>query len=92
MKQVSYSGKYSLLASRAHQSNIQFSFVVGNACCPHFLHVELFNYRRESIPTTKENCRWDWWALLAKREDIYHYKKLVSYFYVLYSQICISVP
>ncbi len=26
------------------------------------------------------------------RENIYHYKKLVSYFYVLYSQVCISVP
>ncbi len=29
MKQVSYSGKYSLLAGRAHQSHLQFSFVVG---------------------------------------------------------------
>ncbi len=31
MKQVSYSGKYSLSASRAHQSHLQFrfSFVVG---------------------------------------------------------------
>ncbi len=28
IKQVSYSGKYSLLASRAHQSHLQFSFVV----------------------------------------------------------------
>ncbi len=26
------------------------------------------------------------------REIIYHYKKIVSYFYVLYSQVCISVP
>ncbi len=39
MKQVSYSGKYSLLASRAHQSHLQFSFVVGDAFCPRFLHV-----------------------------------------------------
>ncbi len=29
MKQVSYSVKYSLSASRAHQSHLQFSFVVG---------------------------------------------------------------
>ncbi len=29
MKQVSYGGKYSLSASRAHQSHLQFSFVVG---------------------------------------------------------------
>ncbi len=28
MKQVSYSGKYSLSANRAHQSHLQFSFVV----------------------------------------------------------------
>ncbi len=28
MKQLSYSGKYSLLASRAHQSHLQFPFVV----------------------------------------------------------------
>ncbi len=39
MKQVSYSGKYALSASRAHQSHLQFSFVVGNAFCPRFLHV-----------------------------------------------------
>ncbi len=39
IKQVSYSGKYSLSASRAHQSHLQFSFVVGNAFCPRFLHV-----------------------------------------------------
>ncbi len=39
MKQVSYSGKYSLSASRVHQSNLQFSFVVGNAFWPRFLHV-----------------------------------------------------
>ncbi len=55
MKQVSYSGKYSLSVSRANQSHLQFSFVVGNAFCPRFLHVEVFNYRSESIPTTKEN-------------------------------------
>ncbi len=29
MKQVSYNGKYSLSASRTHQSHLQFSFVVG---------------------------------------------------------------
>ncbi len=29
MKQVSYSGKYSLSAIRAHPSHLQFSFVVG---------------------------------------------------------------
>ncbi len=28
MKQVSYSGKYSLSTSRDHQSHLQFSFVV----------------------------------------------------------------
>ncbi len=39
MKQVSYSGKYSLSASRAHHSHLQFSFVVGDAFCPRFLHV-----------------------------------------------------
>ncbi len=39
MKQVSHSGKYSLSASRAHQSHPKFSFVVGNAFCPRFLHV-----------------------------------------------------
>ncbi len=39
MKQVSYSGKYSLSASRAHQSHLQFCFVVGNAFCPRFLQV-----------------------------------------------------
>ncbi len=57
MKQVSYSGKYSLSASRAHQFHLQFSFVVGNAFYPRFLQVQVFNYRRESIPTTTENCR-----------------------------------
>ncbi len=31
MKQVSYSGKYSLPASTAHHSHLQFSFVVGDA-------------------------------------------------------------
>ncbi len=33
MKQVSYNGKYSLSASRAHQSHLQFSFVVGDVFC-----------------------------------------------------------
>ncbi len=31
MKQISYSGKYSLSASRTHHSHAQFSFVVGDA-------------------------------------------------------------
>ncbi len=31
MKQVSYSGKYSLSATRAHHSHLQFSFLVGDA-------------------------------------------------------------
>ncbi len=31
MKQVSYSGKYSLSASRAHHSHPQFSFVIRDA-------------------------------------------------------------
>ncbi len=39
MKLVSYSGKYSFSASRTHQSHLQFSFVVGDAFCPRFLHV-----------------------------------------------------
>ncbi len=39
MKQVSYNGKYSLPASRAHQSHLQFSFVVGDVFCQRFLHV-----------------------------------------------------
>ncbi len=39
MKQVSYSSKYSLSASRAHHSHLQFSFLVGDAFCPRFLHV-----------------------------------------------------
>ncbi len=38
IKQVSYSGKYSLSASRAHQSQLQFSFVE-IAFCPRFLQV-----------------------------------------------------
>ncbi len=31
IKQVSYSGKYSLSANRVHQSHARFSFVVGDA-------------------------------------------------------------
>ncbi len=38
MKQVSYNGKYSLSASRAHQSDLQFSYVVGDVFCQCFLH------------------------------------------------------
>ncbi len=41
MKQDCYSGKYSLSSSRAHQSHLQSSFVVGDAFCQHFLHVYL---------------------------------------------------
>ncbi len=44
MKQVSYIGKYSLSATRAHHSHLQFSFLVGDAFCPHFLHMQVFNY------------------------------------------------
>ncbi len=39
LKQVPYSGKYSLSASRAPQSDLQFSFVIGNAFGPRFLQV-----------------------------------------------------
>ncbi len=39
MKQVSYSGKYSFSTCRAHQSHLQFSFVVRDVFCPRFLHV-----------------------------------------------------
>ncbi len=39
MKQLSYGGKYSLSASRAHQSHLQFSFVVKAKFCPRFFHV-----------------------------------------------------
>ncbi len=38
MKQVSYSGKYSLPAGGALYSHLQFSFVVGDAFCPCILH------------------------------------------------------
>ncbi len=39
MKQASYSGKYSLSTSIAHQFHLQFSFVVGDVFCQRFLHV-----------------------------------------------------
>ncbi len=39
MKQVSYSVKYFLSASRAHHSHRQFSFLVGDVFCPRVLHV-----------------------------------------------------
>ncbi len=48
MKQVSYSGKYSLSASRAHKSHLQFAFVVGDAFCPRFLHVTIATETRLS--------------------------------------------
>ncbi len=38
-KQVSYSGKYSVSASGAHHSHLQFSFLVGDAFFPRFIHV-----------------------------------------------------
>ncbi len=43
MKEPPYSNKYSLWASRAHQSYLQLSFVVRDAFCPRFLHVLVFN-------------------------------------------------
>ncbi len=39
MKQVSYSGKYSFSASRAHQSHLQFSFVAKDVFCQRFLRM-----------------------------------------------------
>ncbi len=45
MKQVSYSGKYSLSASRARHSYLQFSFVVGDA----FSKLELSQRNKEKI-------------------------------------------
>ncbi len=39
MKQVSYNGKYSFSAYRAHQSHLQFSFVVRAVFFQRFLHV-----------------------------------------------------
>ncbi len=49
MKQVSYGGKYSLSASRAHHSHLQFSFVVGDA----FSKLELYQRipRRKNVFT-----------------------------------------
>ncbi len=44
MKQVSYGGKYSLSANRAHHCHLQFSFLVGDAFYPRFLHAWVFNY------------------------------------------------
>ncbi len=44
MKQVSYIGKYSLSASRAHHSHLQFSFLVRDAFCHAFYMCRLFNY------------------------------------------------
>ncbi len=73
MKQVSYSGKYSLSASRPHHSHLQFSFVVGDA----FPKLELsqriqrrkeIDCGQEAFLTKKENCKWERWALLAERE------------------------
>ncbi len=44
MKQVSYSGKYSLSATIAHHSHLQFSHVVGDA----FSKLELFQQIQKS--------------------------------------------
>ncbi len=56
MKQVSYSGRYSLSASRAHQSHLQFCFVVWDVFCQRFLHVQVFNYHRESYMRPVSFC------------------------------------
>ncbi len=57
MKQVSYIGKYSFSASRAHQPHLQFSFVVGDAFCPCFLRMQVFNYLKEGIPDYKRELQ-----------------------------------
>ncbi len=60
MKQVSYSGKYSLSAGRAHQFHLQFSFVVGDAFSAHAYYMcRCLIIVEKASPTTKENCRWD---------------------------------
>ncbi len=57
IEHVSYNGKYSFSACRTHQSHLQFSFVVPDVFCSRFLHVEVLNYQRESIPTKKKTWR-----------------------------------
>ncbi len=37
MKQVSYSGKYFLSASKAYHSHLQYSFLVGDAFCAFYM-------------------------------------------------------
>ncbi len=51
MKQISFSGKYSLSDSRAHHSHLQFSFVIGDV----FSKVELSQriQRRKEIKKKK---------------------------------------
>ncbi len=91
MKQVSYSGKYSLSASGAHQSHLQSSFVVENVFCPCF-YMRRYSIIVEEASRLQKIIVDEIDELYMLRENIYHYKKLVSYFYVLYSQVCISVP
>ncbi len=118
MKQVSYSRKYFLSGSRAHHSHLQFSVLVGDAFCPHFLHAQVFNYcvcrhhllvkifylffffsrffgkllTQRKHPRLQKRTVDENDELYQLTGNIYHDKKLVSYFYVLYSQVYISVP
>ncbi len=57
MKQVSYSGKYSLSASRAHKSHLQFSFVVGMLSLRELNTYTCKKRGQKAFLTTKENCR-----------------------------------
>ncbi len=59
IKQISYSGKYSLLARRAHQSHLQFSFVLGMLSLRYFHPYTCKKRGQKAFPTTKENCRRD---------------------------------
>ncbi len=58
MKQVYYCGKYFFSACRAHQSHLQFSFVVRDGFCQRFLRVGVLKYKKR-FPTKKENWRGD---------------------------------
>ncbi len=53
MKQVSYSGKYSLSASGAHHSHLQFSFVVRDAFSTLIKYLHMQKAWTESIPYYK---------------------------------------
>ncbi len=64
MKQVSYSGKYFFSASIAHQSHLQFSFVVGDVFCQCFLHVDVWRgvwrcTHAKLAPLTPHPLAWD---------------------------------